>query len=319
LTHIRVPPFAQVSIDAARVGVPADDGVWIVDVGSGADAKPRLVALEHRAIVVALATGRRGIAAWGDGRLSVITTDAHDATVARTNTTAQEQPVRRLAFAEGQIVATEQTAGGLRLRAWNVDDLSTQTEGAVWTGAEDDGLLAAGRGVLVWGRTGDDLDVTDGTPFVKLCELGENIAETWNGADLDIRPNGFVFPLLQGAIGAYDRHSLAEIRPAPDGWSVISRRAWDGAAQAASSPRGMQVVSLTSVGDEDAEVVSISVTRMTDGVTIARARTDPFSGPVAVAVDDDGRVVAASVGSDRMLSVVDLAGDSLHRATIRLD
>ena len=133
----------------------------------------------------------------------------------------------------------------------------------------------------------------------------------FTGAGAPSRPQGFVFPLDEKAIGAYDADTLMTLSPGAEGWSEIARRPWDGTALTTGSPSGNQLITLAAEWDGAFETTVVRVIRWADGETVGVATSGAMSGRTAAAVDDAGAATVAEVGPDDRLRVWRLRGAGL--------
>ncbi|GIG23251.1 hypothetical protein Cch01nite_39750 [Cellulomonas chitinilytica] len=315
MTHVPVPPSPVVSSDGSHVAVPTGSTVLVVRARSP-QHEPQLLDAGHPVSLCALDEHGDAVAVCGDGRLSLIPVGG--TAPARSVTLDAHERVTRLRLLGGTVVAVVADARDVALRAWSGPDLTPDASGPRWSGVEVDGLLAAGRRAVLWGRQGPDLDFSAGTPWLRVCELGEPDEETWHGDGLDLTPAGLLYPFGDGRLAVHDVDTLVELVEHDGGWVEAGRRRWDGVAYSAGSADGSHVVMLVSEGAEDSERTVLRVLRSDDGTTVAEAATDPIERPTALAVGNDARATAAYVDHDHQLQVLTLEDGDLSRASLHL-
>ena len=268
----------------------------------------------HGVAAVALDETGTALAAWGEDRLSLVRVDGSSPP---RSVALGSQRVRRLQIRES-VVALVAGGESLRLRLWSQPDLTPGGAGPQWSGVETDGLLATGSRAVLWGRQGRDLDFSAGSPWFRVCKLGDPVAEGWRGDGLDIAMNGVIYPVRDGHLGVYGLDTLVELAERDDGWIECGRRAWDGFAQCVSSADGSHVLALGSEGSEEDDSTYLRVVRLDGDKTVAYAATKEIAEPTALAVSNDARATVAYVGADLVLHILTLTGGDLAHASVKL-
>lgn len=278
----------------------------------------------HNLAGVALDESGTALAAWGEDRLSLL---AVDASIAPRSAELGSQRVRRVRLADS-VVAVLADGDGLRLRTWSRPNLDPGGPGLRWSEVETDGLLTRGDRAVLWGRQGADLDFSAGSPWLRLCELSDPVAEAWHGDGLDAALNGVVYPLRNGHLGVYSADTLVELAERDGGWHECGRRPWDGFASCVSSADGNHILALGSEGDEDDARTYLRVVRLDDDkaltsgsleeITVGYATTAEIGEPTALAVGNDARATVAYVSADLVLHILTLTGDDLAARSVQL-
>jgi hypothetical protein len=273
-----------------------------------------VVDVGHNLAAVALDETGSALAAWGEDRLSLC---AVDGSIRRRSVALGSQRVRRLQVTES-VVAVVADGESLMLRVWSKQDLTPGGTGPQWSGVETDGLLAGGARAVLWGRQGRDLDFSAGSPWLRICKLGDSVAETWRGDGLDVAVNGVVYPVRDGHLGVYSVDTLVELVERGDGWIEHGRQAWNGFAQCVSSGDGSHVLALGSEGSEEDDSTYLRVVRLDGAMTVAYAATEEIAEPTSLAVSNDSSATAAYVSADLVLHILTLTGGDLAHASVKL-
>jgi phosphoribosyl-ATP pyrophosphohydrolase len=171
---------------------------------------------------------------------------------------------------------------------------------------------------VLWGRQGRDLDFSAGSPWFRVCTLGDLVAEGWRGDRLDIALNAVVYPVRDGHLGVYSLDTFVELAEQDDGWIECARRAWDGFAQCVGSADGSHVLALGSEGSEEDHSAYVRVVRLDDDKTTAYATTEEIAEPTALAVSNDAQATVAYVAADLVLHILTLTGKDLAHVSVKL-
>jgi len=318
MTMTRVAPRPVLSGDG-RAGVVVRDGSAYLFQTAGGQID-RLATPAEAGLAALDRTGSRCVIS-GDDFLALWECGPPSRQLAAVRISA---PLLRLAV-DGDLVLGALAAedDGATLQAWQGPGLAA-APGSVALGptAVDQLLLdgARGRG-LVTGLRGPQSRFGEGEFLARLYDLRAGTwSVLWQGEGGPSHPNGFLFPLAGGALGAYDRKALTVLRPAGTSgggpWQPAARHAWGDLEQVVASPSGTFAAWFWSDGGDDnddqyrARVAELGKGEVIHDLTIERVGEFP-----ALAVDDEG--VPRLVFGERpdRLVICELQSDALRPGT----
>lgn len=295
MTMVQVAPRPVLSGDG-RAGVVVSGGAAYL-IWSDDEAIERLETPDEATIAALTPTASRCAVA-GDDFLSLYQCGRPSRLL---STVRIDGPLPRMAVDDDLVVGIASDEDDrATLRAWGGSGLAGQRGSAsLGPSAVDEVQVDGHRGrTLVWGLKGSRAQQGDGQFFVRIFELrGDDWPEVWHGEGAPRKPNGFLFPLADGAVGAYDERALTLLRPSPQPggtWKPASTFRWGNLEQITRSPSGALVAWFWSDEDDDgadhgrARVADLSKGRIIQEVDIERL--GEFS---TLAVSDSGALTMA--------------------------
>lgn len=177
------------------------------------------------------------------------------------------------------------------------------------------GLQVHGNQAVLWGVAGRTAQSGLGEPFVKVvrfAELGSQVV--WGGEGLPFDAHGFVWPLGDGLLGAYEWERLVGLLMADPAGTLTLDLPQENLESVVGSPQGTHVAWYQAEWTpNEGDTIHLRVLRLADQAIVAHAIFKERGQFPVLAVDDEGQATFAHGTYPNSLDVYQVEGGGLTR------
>jgi hypothetical protein len=317
------PPLPVISGNGKLVACLFNTNLYIIN---SIDVSLAAVELPHEGRLTAISPHADLIGVAGYGQVSLFEGRSPFSLLATADTPA---PLFRLAVGDGGLVAgvVDIDRQMSTLCVWRGEKLSPSFAGkgeplgeAAPYGLQMD---ASRNRIVVWGLSGSGAFSGTGEWFVRLMSFAESGLKTiWRGADVPFVPEGCLLPLENGALGIYDRETLALLSISPNAEPQLRMSEsgiFSDMETVVASPDGTHMAWFYTTWDGEQDHYHIRVVQVSDRSVVGEASPESLGWFPAMAVDDSGRVtIASSEHPDHIVVETLEAGQLIKKADVQM-
>jgi hypothetical protein len=293
----QIAPAPVLSADGRYAAFVRGVEMDLIDIES---ASMQTIILPHDGQLVMFSPHAERFGVVGSGQLSIF---QHTPDSRVLSTLSIPAALTRLAVGEHNLIVGTTVLNGLRtvLSVWHGETFTSAFAGdGMSLGELDVGgvyLDDARSRVILWGKQNLKLPLEKRESFAQLLEFTATDMEViWDKEDLSLPLNGYMLPLRNGSLGAYNRDQLVILAPsnAPDSpWRPMQTYDLGNLERAVASPDGSFIAHLWSSWDGKQDHFKLRVVRLADGSIFQESAFDALGQFVVWAVDDTGQATLA--------------------------